>query len=150
MSNNSSDERLLQGVPSPASDFNGDLLSGIVLAWSEASDYLRDMLRQVTPAGRLTADQLYAIIPRADTIAADLAPAQNDAWLSKTISSEVTTAIHPSILASLSNSHFTLLRVPPCCPAAGAFVAWLVPSLYGNSSETCLHRSLPNYYIALW
>ena len=83
---------VVQGAPLPAVDFNAKLLSGIALAWGEACDYLLDLPRQVAPAGRLTPEQLYTIIPRAETMAAEDFVAQNDARLGRRIAKEVMTA----------------------------------------------------------
>ena len=74
---------------SSASNFNTELLYGIALAWGEACECLRDMLKQVGPAGRIAPQQLYSIIPGTETMAAESALAQSDAWLSKEIAANV-------------------------------------------------------------
>ena len=74
---------------SSASNFNTELLYGIALAWGEACDCLRDMLKQGGPAGRIAPEQLYSIIPGTETMAAESALAQSDAWLSKEIAANV-------------------------------------------------------------
>ena len=74
---------------SPASIFNAELLYGIALAWGEACECLRDMLRQVGPAGRIAPEQLYSIIPGAEAMTAESTLAQSDAWLSKEIAANV-------------------------------------------------------------
>ena len=74
---------------SSASNFNTELLYGIALAWGEACECLRDMLKQVGPAGRIAPEQLYSIIPGTGTMAAESTLAQSDAWLSKEIAANV-------------------------------------------------------------
>ena len=83
---------VLQSVPLAAIDFNAELLSGLGLAWGEACDYLQDLPRQSTLAGRLAPEQLYAIIPRAEVMAAEDPEAHIDAWLSTRIAKKVMTA----------------------------------------------------------
>ena len=74
---------------SPASIFNAELLYGIALAWGEACDCLRDMIRQIGPAGRIATEQLYNIIPATETMTAESTLAHSDAWLSKEIAANV-------------------------------------------------------------
>ena len=81
-----------------ASNFNVELLYGIALAWGEACECQRDMLKQGGPAGRIALEQLYSIIPGIETMAAESALAQSDAWLSKEISANVSAFdAHPRI-----------------------------------------------------
>ena len=83
---------MVQSAPLAAIDFNAELLSGLVLAWGEACDYLQDLPRQSTPERCLSPEQLYAIIPTAETMAAEDTEAQDDSQLSTRIAKEVTTA----------------------------------------------------------
>ena len=78
----------MQGAPLAAVDFNAEMLGGIAVAWGEACDGLQDLPRQVAPAGRLMPEQIYAIVPRAESIGGD-AQGQNDAQLSARIAKEV-------------------------------------------------------------
>ena len=78
----------MQRAPLAAVDFNAEMLSGIAVAWGEACESLQDLPRQVAPAGRLMPEQLYALIPSAETMAED-AQGQNDAQLSTRIAKEV-------------------------------------------------------------
>lgn len=83
---------VVQSALLAAIDFNAELLSGLALAWGEACDYLQELPRQSTPARWLSPEQLYAIIPGAETMAAEDPEAQNDARLSTYIAKEVTNA----------------------------------------------------------
>ena len=75
------------------------------LAWSDACDYLREMTKQIGPAGRLAPEQLYSIIPGPDTMAVkELDAAQCDAQLSMTIASKVRLDHHACCIAVLSGS----------------------------------------------
>lgn len=72
----------------------------MALAWNNACDYLREMTRQIGPAGRLATEQLYSIIPSPDTMAVkELGAARFDARLSKTIASKVRLNRHACCLA---------------------------------------------------
>lgn len=78
----------MQRAPLAAIDFNAEMLSGIAVAWGEACDCLQDLPRQSTSAYRLLPEQLYDIIPKAESIAED-AQGQSDAQLSTRIAKEV-------------------------------------------------------------
>ena len=96
----------------PLAPFNDELLSGIALAWGDACDYLQDPPRRVTRAGRLPPEQLYALIPNAEIMVAEEAPAQHDARLSSRIARQVT-----GRMANLELHHSThaMLHQFCCC-----------------------------------
>ena len=77
----------------------------MALAWNDACDYLREMTRQMGPAGRLAPEQLYSIIPSPDTMAVkELDAACFDVRLSKTIASKVRPNRHACCIAVLSKA----------------------------------------------
>ena len=71
------------------SNFNTELLYGIALAWGEACECLRNMLKQAGPAGKIAPEQLYSIIPGTETMTGESTLARSDAWLSKEIAANV-------------------------------------------------------------
>lgn len=80
----------------------------MALAWSDACDYLREMTRQIGPAGRLAPEQLYSIIPGPDTMAVkELDAAQFDPRLSKIIASKVRLNRHACCMTVLSGSCYS-------------------------------------------